>query len=76
MSPRLLYILGGAAFGAILGAVYANYLYTAGKHKGPFWNAITNDSPTVEEPEWEPERAESARVQRAARKTEETPASE
>lgn len=28
MTPRMRYILGGALMGAILGAIYANYLYS------------------------------------------------
>lgn len=71
--PRLRYILGGAVLGAVLGAVYANYLYALYGHEESETEIIVpNHTPASNEViDNEPERAASAGVQRRAAKSRE-----
>lgn len=43
MTPRVWYILGGAVMGALLGAVYANYAYTAANKPDMFVEVVPYD---------------------------------
>lgn len=43
MTPRVWYILGGAVMGALLGAVYANYAYTATNKPEMFVEVVPYD---------------------------------
>jgi hypothetical protein len=78
---KLAYVIGGACMGALIGAVYAAFVYDMIKRADDALNENLPDEPSYAEltqspidnhvpsEEWEPVRKESADTQRRAAKT-------